>query len=98
MRGMLGRHRCKCSQPSAFGVYKRGGSLTALALAEGTASVESASGAERAAAAQPDALDPRVYDEARREGGKAPQRMPTEPQQLLGLIVANVAMRGQEHG
>ena len=60
------------SQPSGVDLYSRGGSLTAPALAEETASVESASGAERAAVAQHKALETKAYDEASREGEMAP--------------------------
>lgn len=55
-------------------VYEGG---TAPALAEGISSIEPASGAERAAAARPEALEPRAYDEARRRHEMAPQEMPT---------------------
>ena len=51
---------------------------TAPAPAEGTSSIEPASGAERAAAARPEAMEPRAYDEAERRHEMAPQGMPTD--------------------
>jgi hypothetical protein len=47
-------------------------------LAKATASIEPASGAERAAAARLEALEPRAYDKATRKHEMAPQEVPTD--------------------
>jgi hypothetical protein len=65
-------HRCKGSWSLGVDVYKRWGSLATPALAKGTASVMSVSGAERAAIAQHKALGPKACDEARCEGEMSP--------------------------
>ena len=59
---------------------------TAPALAEGTASIVSANGAERAAAARPEALEPKAHGEAGRrremppksEAGREVETLPRE--------------------
>jgi hypothetical protein len=65
-------HRCKGSWPLDIDVYKQWGSLAAPPLAEGTASIMSISGAERAAIAQYKASEPKACDEARCEGEMSP--------------------------
>jgi len=56
--------------PSGIGTHQQGEVLqilsTALAMAEGTACVESAGEAEKAIAAKSEALEPRAYGKARR--------------------------------
>jgi len=63
---------------------------TVPALAEGTASIESASRAERAIAARPKVLEPRIYDEARCNGAA---RDPNRWQTRASLVASNGAVR-----
>ena len=60
------------------------------ALVEGTASIESASRAERAAATRPKALEPRIYDEARHNGAA---RDANRQQTRATLVASNSAAR-----
>jgi hypothetical protein len=61
-------HRHEGSWPLGIDMYKQWGLLATPALAEGTASIVSVSGAERAAIAQHEASGPKACDEARCEG------------------------------
>jgi len=75
--------------PSGVGTHQRGGALrilsAALAMAEGTACVESAGEAEKAIAAKSEALEPGAYDKAgRRERppqGRARHGVETSPRE-----------------
>ena len=84
------RHGHEGTRPSSI----RWGALpivgTVPALAEGTASIESASGAERAIAARPEALEPRIYDKARCNGAA---RDPNRRQTRASLVASNGAAR-----
>ena len=80
----------KGTQPSSiqWGVLPIVG--TVPALAKGTASFESASGAERTIATRPETLEPRIYDEA---GCNGTARDPNRQQMRASLVASNGTAR-----
>ena len=85
-------------EPSGIDAHERGGMLAVVdtepPLAEGTASIEPASGAERATAARPEALGPGVYDKAGRRRERLPQDQAGSGREIASQEMPTESKRG----